>query len=166
MKGIESGFTLIELVVTVAVAGILLTVGVPSIKTFITNTDGMAASKLLELDIIYAHDHAKTQAVDVCLTPINENTFDDGWTIQEFESTCSDPGAVGGDIIRERGSLTSGTSAASTTFKKSTPIAFSTEGRAIVSGIITIRTGDCTGNRNVDLEIYISGQVVSSEVSC
>jgi type IV fimbrial biogenesis protein FimT len=166
MKGIDSGFTLIELVVTVAVAGILLTVGVPSIKTFITNTDGMAASKLLELDIIYAHDHAKTQAVDVCVTPINESTFDDGWTIQEFDSPCTDPIHVAGDIIRERGSLTSGTSATSATFKKSTPIAFSTEGRSIVSGIIEIRTDDCTGNRNVDLEIYISGQVVSSEVSC
>lgn len=66
----QAGFTLVELMVTVAIAAILLGVGVPSFRTLIENNRIAAASN----DVVTALQYARSEAVkrgvfvDVCGT--------------------------------------------------------------------------------------------------
>lgn len=83
----QSGFTLVELMVTIAIAAILLGVGVPSFRTVIENNRIAAASNDVVTGLQYARSEAIRRAVlvDFC------GTAD--------QATCNAGGAAG-SIVR------------------------------------------------------------------
>lgn len=91
-KSFHSGFTLIELMVTLAVAAILLTVGVPSFQQLIrsnrlsTNTNEFVATLNL------ARSEAVKRGILVTVRKTNTN-WEGGWQI--FTDNISDGGTVG-----------------------------------------------------------------------
>jgi type IV pilus assembly protein PilA len=71
MKKIQSGFTLIELMIVVAIIGILAAVAIPAYQTYI--------KKAKFTEVVQASQGAKT-AVEVCVTDLNTLTGCSGGT--------------------------------------------------------------------------------------
>lgn len=80
-----SGFTLLELIVTLAVAAILVTVAIPGFATFITNQHVKTASQELFSDLLYARSEAIKRNGQVTVT--KAGSWADGWTITDAGGT-------------------------------------------------------------------------------
>lgn len=74
------GFTLLELLVTLAVAGILLTVGVPSFASFIQGQRLKSAASELSYALLFARSEAIKRNADVTVSP-NSGGWQNGWTV-------------------------------------------------------------------------------------
>ena len=70
--GSPRGFTLIELVVTLAVASVLLVVAVPNIRTFVQNSRARTQINDLVTDLTYARSQAVKRGLSVGLCPSND----------------------------------------------------------------------------------------------
>jgi type IV fimbrial biogenesis protein FimT len=86
----ESGFTLIELMITLIVAAILLTVGVPSLKSFIQNGKVTEARDSLRSALFVARSAAISEKATGCVCPTadaaavvpackNDGNWETGW---------------------------------------------------------------------------------------
>jgi type IV fimbrial biogenesis protein FimT len=88
------GFTLIELMVTLSVGGILLALAVPSFSAFVQNSRLTAQANSLVRSLDYARSEAikRDTAVSVCAADINSTTcngsatWSTGWTVQDPSS--------------------------------------------------------------------------------
>ncbi len=78
--GPVSGFTMVELMVTLAVLAILLTLAVPSFKSFTANQAIKAAGFTLTSDLVYARSEAVTRNANVTIAPIGGD-WTQGWTV-------------------------------------------------------------------------------------
>ncbi len=68
----SSGFTLLELVVAVAILAILLTIGIPSFSTFIDSSQRRAVSEALASSVKVARSEAITRGVNTTLCRRND----------------------------------------------------------------------------------------------
>jgi type IV fimbrial biogenesis protein FimT len=97
----HTGFTLIELMITLAIVGILLTVGVPSLKTFMQGNQLIAASN----ELISALHVARSEAiklnsrVSICessdgIKCSNTGSWKNGWIVfVDFAGTLTNNGS-------------------------------------------------------------------------
>lgn len=154
-----AGFTLTELLIVVVIAGILLALAAPSFQTMVANSAAENASGLIELDLAYARNNAITRGVVVRMTPADSG-FQDGWTVQAFN------GGVAGDVLRSRDGLDGKVSITSREYSDTTPIGFTATGQIETTGSLSLRTSGCTGNKNRDITLMSSGQIVISEAAC
>ncbi len=65
----NNGFTLVELMIVVAIVGILSMAAAPSMRTFISNSSSNSLSGTLLIDIMYARNHAISNEVIVKMIP-------------------------------------------------------------------------------------------------
>ena len=84
----HSGFTLIELMITLAIVGILLTVGVPSLKTFMQGNQLIASSNELVSALHIARSEAikLNSRVSICessngISCSNTGSWKNGWIV-------------------------------------------------------------------------------------
>ena len=113
MKSIR-GFTLIELVMGIAIVGILLTVGIPSFIALITNNRIVTQTNDFVSDLAHARAEAvrRNSRVTICrsndgATCVPSSSWRDGWIV------FTDPAifgtlAVGETILRVRGAMPTG----------------------------------------------------------
>jgi type IV fimbrial biogenesis protein FimT len=108
-----AGFTIIELMVTVAIAGILAAYGLPELRILITNQRVRGVTTDLVAALIYARSEAIKRNAQVSLVP-NGGAWASGWTVQVSGTTlrAQDPltgvtatGPVGNVIYRGNGRL-------------------------------------------------------------
>lgn len=64
------GFTLIELMIVISIVGILMSVAVPGMRTYISNSSSNSLASTLLIDIMYARNHAISNEVIVKMIPI------------------------------------------------------------------------------------------------
>ena len=106
----EDGFTLVELLVTLALLVVVLTVAVPSFVNFVKNNRLTAATNNLVTSLTYARAEAirRGKAVTVCAsrtgTSCDGTDWDDGWIVFVDQGT---PGAVdsGDEVLRVEGKV-------------------------------------------------------------
>jgi len=108
-----AGFTIIELMVTVAIAGILAAYGLPELRILINNQRVRGVTTDLVASLIYARSEAIKRNAQVSLVP-NGGSWAAGWTVQVGTSTlkAQDPltnvtatGPVGNVTYRGNGRL-------------------------------------------------------------
>lgn len=162
------GFTLIEMIVTMAVAAILLTVAVPSFK-YVTNNNRMSAENnglLGDLQFARAEAIKEGRTVTVCVsadgaTCANSTAWQSGWIV------FSDPTNVGvvdaGEtILRVQHTFSSSDSYAAS--NNVSAITFNRDGYAIgiANGtLITLHDSSNTSAWTRCLSVNLSGQLTT-----
>ncbi|MGH8401506.1 MAG: GspH/FimT family pseudopilin [Gammaproteobacteria bacterium] len=116
---IERGFTLLELMITLAAAGVLLTVAIPSFKTTITNNRMVAQTNELLGTLMFARSEAITEnkAITVCASSDGtscSNDWSQGWIVY---ATAGTPLRVHGKLDGDNNLSSGGTLSTSFTFK-------------------------------------------------
>lgn len=124
MKSIR-GFTLIELVMSIAIVGILLTVGIPSFRELITNNRIVSQTNDFVSDLAHARAEAvrRNTRVTVCRSNtgtscVPSSNWTDGWIV------FTDPGgfgtlAGGETILRVHSAMPTGMTLAVSGFENS-----------------------------------------------
>lgn len=82
MKAQQQGFTLIELMITLAVAAILLAIAAPSFRTMIINHEAQAQSEQLLSALQLARSEAvkRSRPVSICPTNSSEDDCGSDWS--------------------------------------------------------------------------------------
>jgi type IV fimbrial biogenesis protein FimT len=109
----SAGFTIIELMVTVALVGTLAAYALPSLKILITNQRVRGVSSDLVASLIFARSEAIKRNAQVSLVP-NGGDWAAGWTVQAGGTTLraqdaltgvTTTGPVGNVVYRGNGRL-------------------------------------------------------------
>lgn len=77
---LSAGFTLVELVVTIAVVGILAAIATPSFSAMIANSKAKGIATDLYFDLAKTRSEAVKRNMDVTLSP-SDDGWKKGWTI-------------------------------------------------------------------------------------
>lgn len=82
----KKGFTLIELMVTLVILGILIAAGVPGMQNLLANMSVSSSSKRLHNSLAYARQQASDMTTIVTVCPSNDSatcsgTWNDGWIV-------------------------------------------------------------------------------------
>jgi type IV fimbrial biogenesis protein FimT len=85
-RGPTAGFTLVELVVTVCVVAVLLTLAVPSLVNLSLNQAVRGAASDLQTSLNFARSEAITRAANVDVVPVSSD-WKNGWTVQLTDGT-------------------------------------------------------------------------------
>lgn len=83
----NNGFTLVELMVTIAVAAILLAIAVPSFQHAISSTNLGGASNDLLSSLKYARTEAVTRGSQVAVAASSSGQWSDGWSVVATATT-------------------------------------------------------------------------------
>jgi type IV fimbrial biogenesis protein FimT len=85
---LQSGFTIIELMITLVIAGVLIGVGVPAMTEFLQNERVTSFTNKLLSDVMYARSKAVELNIPVvfCASSdgdsCNSNDYKDGWIVR------------------------------------------------------------------------------------
>lgn len=153
------GFTLLELMVTITIAGILLGIAVPALGTFIRGSRLSGGAREFIVDFALARNEAVLRAstVTVCTSTNMTDCTNSPWTAGRL--VFVDGGAIGtvdgGDVIISTSrALNSALTTASSGVAAANVISFSPLGRVAGVGQITVCA---TGQMQRDINIRASG---------
>ena len=76
------GFTLIELMVTVTIVGVMLGIGIPSFRDFIATQAVKSAATEMATAMLLARSEAIKRNSDVTVAPLSGTTWTTGWTVK------------------------------------------------------------------------------------
>lgn len=169
------GFTLVELLVTVAVLGVLLAVAVPSFTDMMRNNRSLAAANELVSALNAARSEAIKRGARVSLCPSTNGTscsgtaWQSGWIVF-FDTAASDrtTPAVVGTVLNRRTAMPSGATATATgtATVTATFIRYSGLGFAPVRTNIRVQTTGCTGSNARIIAVSASGRVSVQKDTC
>lgn len=149
-KTASSGFTLVELLVTITIVGILAAIAVPSMRTITANRHADRLAQELQIDIMYARNQALTLAKEVVMEP--QGSWHQGWQIKQ-----------GGSLIRQNNP----NAAAGEVTSAATSIGFNRHGHLTTGNAdIEVKVAKCTGNRVRTIGINKLGQITTKADPC
>ena len=94
----HSGFTLIELMVVLAIIAIMATIGIPSYQNMIRDNRLTSATNTLLSALQYARSEAVTQRADITVTPLSNNNWATGALIKKGTVKLRETPPAGTDI--------------------------------------------------------------------
>lgn len=99
MKHFGRGFTLIELVVALAVAGILLGIAVPSFQGMIAQQRVIHVASSLHSTLAIARSEAVKRNQAVTVRPLSGESWDGGWVVANPDSPSSNNAALAHEAL-------------------------------------------------------------------
>lgn len=170
-----NGFTLIELMIVMAIVGLFTLFAAPGMRAYISNSASHSASNTFLLDIMYARNHAITNSVIVTMSPTHAVTGSaslgdpdsDGvnWALGWQVLAANSPSP-----LRQQASFGVGTEIrapiAGSVLDIATPISFSAIGASINQGTFDIGTDGCAGFNARRIQINQIGQVFGNDIEC
>ena len=159
VKSVSSGFTLIELMIIIAILGVLFAVAQPSMKTMLVNHQADSLVSELELDVQFARNMAINRTSIISIRPLG-GSWGNGWRIR-------DDGV--NETLRERGSASlpkAEQGGITSSFTTGAPLSFDAQGKVIRTGNFNVNVPGCSGKRNTTLHIQFLGQIVIKRVAC
>lgn len=158
---VQSGFTLIELMITLVIAAILLTVGVPSFTGFIKDNRLTAAANTFVASINRARSEAIKRGASVGVLSQNGTSWENGWTI--WVDADSDGVQDAGELVLEAAPAIEGT----VTLTASAESSFVYDGTGVVDTGDTLQLcDDRTGETGREINIGATGRISTSRLTC
>lgn len=156
----QQGFSLLELMITLTVAGILAVIAVPTMQTITTNRHADKLASELQLDIMYARNQALSIGKEVTIKPV-AGSWDNGWIIEQDSDVIRQKGSAATPMAKEAGEITS-------SFTNASPLTFDEKGRSknAANSNFTINVANCTGNRKRTLTLNTIGQLQTTSNPC
>ena len=157
--GQQRGFTLPEMLVVVAIIGILAAFGFPAMTRLLTTQAVRAASYDLYADLIYARSEAIARGTTVSVNATSGTNWKGGWSIVEN---------AGNTVLRTQSARTSAIDFTST----QTSVTFDRNGRASTGGPMTFNivpdytVSDPYPNMKRCIRLDASGRPKSTEGAC
>ena len=158
----SKGFTLFELIVTMAVAGIILSFGIPGFMSFIQNNRATTHTNDLITALNLGRNEATRRAAPITVCSSTDgancsggNDWSSGWivrndagdVIRTWPERSGGAGIVTGNVSQvrflARGSLAGG-----------------------AAPLVQVRLPDCTGDQGRDVGINVAGRISVNRVGC
>ncbi|MDH3872280.1 MAG: GspH/FimT family pseudopilin [Gammaproteobacteria bacterium] len=162
----ETGFTVIELMVTLAVALVLVTMAVPAFNTFMQNNRITAQANDLLTAINASRDEALKRRATVTICSSSDGSsctgnWHDGWIV--FTDDNADSVVNGTDqVLRVWGALTGGATLSSA----QTSLRYDGIGLVNSSTTFQLRIPGCKGNLARDISVSVTGQPSVTHSAC
>ncbi len=156
------GFTLFELMVTLAVAAIIISFGVPGFMSFIQNNRAATHTNDLVAALNLGRSEAARRGAAVTLcssangaTCSGSNDWSNGWIIRDgagnvlrtWPERSGGAGVISGNVsqvqFQARGSLAAG-----------------------AAPVLAVRLPDCAGDQGRDVSINAAGRISTNRVAC
>ena len=154
--GDVKAFTLVELMIVIAIIGIMMAVATPSFLTYNVNSMADNAHKALLQDIKFGRSTARDVGTSVEIFP-RDGDWNKGWIVNE----------IGGAPLRLHGPLEQAVITSNNyNDQDGSKLIFNERGRASAVGSFQIRTAGCTGERNRNIDINIMGQARTTTLNC
>lgn len=158
----SKGFTLFELIVTVAIAAIILSLGIPGFRSVIQNNRATTHTNDLVTALNLGRSEAtrRAAAITVC-SSVNGascsggNDWSTGWIVVN----------AGGDVIRTWPARSGGAGVVSGNVSQ---VRFLARG-SLPGGaapLMRVRLPNCTGKQGRDVAVNIAGRISVSRVDC
>lgn len=179
MRHFNSGFTLIELMITVAVLALVVTVAIPSFEGQIRNNRSVAQAENLVIALNMARSEAVKRARRVSVCPstngnsCNTTNWRDGWIVflDDAAADNANPPVIGNaltDILKVWSGV--GVNSTITETNNKTFVRFTatgTLGRVDANQVIlTSRVAKCTGQASRVIQVGLSGLVSVRRTNC
>jgi prepilin-type N-terminal cleavage/methylation domain-containing protein len=106
-RAMTAGFTLLELLIVIAIGGIMATLAVPAMRDAYANNHVKAVAADLAQDMAFARANAIAYSKNVIVQPLTGINWDSGWQIYVDMDTSGT--FTGGDLVIKQATPTSGT---------------------------------------------------------
>jgi type IV fimbrial biogenesis protein FimT len=164
MKSLLRGFTMIELLVTLTVAGILMGIAFPAFNSFLKNDRDLGQINSLVSSFSYARSEAVKRganSVAVCPSADGQNCdtgpWSEGWIVKYIDAVTP-----ANSIVLQAVPALSGTNTVQTDVGPAAGISFFSSGLA--SAALTVRVCDSRGAAFArQIEVLSTGRVASSQ---
>lgn len=172
----ERGFTMIELMITIVVIGIALSLAVPGFSSFIRENRATSQANELLVGLTFARSEAIKRGRPVAICASNDSTSanptctgNNDWTVGWISFT-DDPSAGGtaGDydagtdsLLRVHEALGGSTLTATTS-----NLRFDGDGIALTNGDFTLNPNGCEGNQQRSIDVSATGSAKVSAEAC
>lgn len=163
----HTGFTLVELMITLVLVSILATISVPSFMSLIANNRLTTQANELVSSLNLARSEAikRNTRVTVCRSSTSTScggTWSNGWIVFVDAGTAGSVEA-GDEILRVRNGITNGMNL--TTAGAVNAVQFQTLGLSTPTDF-TLAVTNCTGDNKRLINVATSGRVSTKKASC
>lgn len=154
------GFTLLELLVTLAVAAILVTVAVPSFRSFVQSSRATTHTNDLVTALNLGRSEATRRGRPIIVCSSTDGTTCSGATDWRTGWVVLVPG---NELVRTWDTRDGGAGVVTADVDR---VTFRPRGSAAAAGNFQIRVPGCSGDAGRDVEVNVAGRVATTRVAC